>query len=155
SKTKITLEKRRTAIKELLITYAVEDQNMLIGLLKEKYDIDATQTAISRDLHSLGIVKKKSGNKIIYEMPSVDVQKEILQLAIKSVEHNESMIVVKTVPAMAAFVGDYLDECQDLGLLGNIAGENTIFIIPESTKSIAVICANVKKALYTKEVRDE
>ena len=65
--------------------------------------------------------------------------------------HNESTIIIKTLPGLAAFVGDFLDMHDKLGILGTIAGENTVFIAPQSTKNIATTFNEICKILYVKK----
>ena len=150
-KKSVKAQERHKVVLQVIEEHAVENQNMLISLLKEQHNIVATQAMISRDLRDLGIVKRKIDSKLIYDLPAINVSKEILQRAIVDIMHNESMIVVKTLAGLADFVGDYLDGCDDIGVMGTISGENTLFIVPETQKRIKSICANVKKALYIKE----
>lgn len=148
---KSTLQ-RRKAIKELITSQAVENQVMLVQLLKEKYDITSNQSIVSRDLQEMGISKKKYKDLMIYELQEVDPSKEILRLGILNIEHNEVMIVVTVLPGLAAFVGDYLDsEREELGVLGTMAGENMIFVAPTSIKIIEDVYKKVSLFLFFKK----
>jgi transcriptional regulator of arginine metabolism len=142
---------RQDALKQLLTSHEVEDQQTLIELMKRQYGIDASQAAISRDLRALGISKRKVKNKIIYEPSKLDPNKEILRLAVVDVQHNNNLIVIHTLPGLADFVGDYLDMHDDIGILGTIAGENTLFVAPKEIKDMKHIYNNICKFLYIKE----
>lgn len=129
-------EGRQKAIQELVKRIAISDQMQLVELLKEQYGIEANQAVVSRDLRKLGVVKKMVAGVICYEMPDVDVTAEILRLALVDIQYNEAMIVIKTHPGLAAFVGDCVDQYQDLEVMGCLAGENVLFITPKSIKHI-------------------
>ena len=62
--------------------------------------------------------------------------------------HNNSLIVVKTLPGFADVVGDFLDESKDLEILGTISGENTVFVAPKKEKDIKKVFAHICAALY-------
>ncbi len=127
---------RIDAIRHLVKTHKICDQLTLVTLLKSEFGIAANQTVVSRDLRKLNVVKCNRAGQLVYELPKKDVTEEILQLAIVDIIHNESMIVIKTQPALAAFVGDQIDACSDLPILGCLAGENAVFVTPESMSSI-------------------
>jgi len=127
---------RQNAIRELVKKMAISDQKQLIELLLEYYKIETNQAVVSRDLRKLGVVKKMINDALIYEMPDVDVTAEILRLALVDISHNESLIVIKTHPGLADFVGDCVDQHTDLEVLGCLAGENVVFVTPKSIKDI-------------------
>lgn len=140
---------RQDAIKRLIGTIPVSDQNELVELLFKKEGIDTNQAVVSRDLRQLGISKHKSGNKMLYKLPDVDPEREMLRLAVLDIAKNEYMVVVKCVPGMADFIGDYLDKYEEsLGVLGTISGENTIFITPVSVKNINLFYGKISETLF-------
>ncbi len=144
------IEIRQNALKELLKKEALSDQESIVQRLNNSYGISTNQASVSRDLHELGVVKKEVNGMLQYELPSTDVSCEILKLAIIDIVCNETMIVIFSMPGLAGFVGDFLDMQKDLDILGNIAGENTIFVVPKSIKTINATCEQVKRALYFK-----
>lgn len=129
-------KKRQDAIVDLLKKTAVSDQNQLVELLKKHYDIETNQAVVSRDLRKLGVVKQVINDILTYKLPQTDVKTEILRLALLDISYNEAMIVITTHPALAAFVGDYIDQHQGLEVLGSLAGENAVFVVPKSIKKI-------------------
>jgi len=48
-------------------------------------------------------VKKIRNDVLVYELPGIDIQTEILKLALVDIIHNEAMIVIKTQPGLADF----------------------------------------------------
>ncbi len=146
--------KRQHAIAQLIKTQPIEDQQSLITLIKERYGLETNQTVISRDLRAMGVVKRAVGDKLIYELEEIDASREILRLAVVAVEHNEALIMVKTLPGLASFVGDYLDMQENLEIMGTIAGENMLFVAPKSVKHIEKIYKKISTALYVKEINE-
>jgi len=141
---------RQKAIVQLIQSHAVEDQSTIKELLVQEYNLHTNQAAISRDLRNLGIFKKVRDKRLIYELPQVDTVTEILHYAIQSVRHNETTIVIHTAPGTAALVGDFLDQQDDLAILGTLAGENVVFITPQSIKNITQIFDQICERLKIK-----
>ena len=129
-------KERQEAIKELIKNSCISDQKQLAQLLTEKYGLQTNQTVISRDLRRLGATKKQVNGSLVYKLPEIDVNAELLKLALIDIDHNESMIVIKTHPGLADFVGDCIDDFAELGVLGCLSGENTVFVTPKSIKQI-------------------
>lgn len=142
---------RLDAIKELIKNRPIEDQGTLVQLIKDTYGIDTNQSIVSRDLRAMGVTKRAVGDKLIYELEEVDASREILRLAVVDIQHNESMIVIKTLPGLAAFVGDFLDMREELEILGTVAGENTLFVVPKKVKDMEKLFSEVCKVLYYKK----
>ena len=146
---------RQDAIKDLLGKELISDQNKLVERLLFVYGIATNQVTVSRDLRKLGVIKKQIKGEMFYELPSIDVQAEILTLALVSIEYNEAMIVIKTHPALADFVGDYLDQQADLSILGCLSGENVVFVVPKSIKEMEQVYLSVCKTLSFKQKKGE
>ena len=140
---KAILNSRKQAIKKLVQAYAIADQTELINLLEKQYGIITNQAVISRDLRSLGISKRLRGNVTVYDLPQIDVVSEIMHYAVKSIVHNEVMIIVNTLSGTADLVGDFLDTQVYLEILGTLAGENVVFVIPRSIKKIAELVEQI------------
>lgn len=141
---------RHYAIKELISGRTIESQQQLLALLKDEYQIETNQSIISRDLADLGVIKQKYKDKVIYELPHDDVNREILRLGVQSVVCNETMIVVNTLRGLPPFIGDYLDQKKDSGVLATLAGENVVFVVPTSIKNINAVYNNVCDVLFYK-----
>lgn len=145
------LSKRQSAIQELIKTHAIEDQARLLELLRSNYGIHTNQAAISRDLRSLEISKRSRGDTMVYELPQIDIVTEILHYAVRSITHNETLIVINTITGTAAFVGDFLDAQKDLAILGTLAGENVVFVTPRSIKDIETLVQQLSQRIKIKE----
>lgn len=145
---------RQKAIQELVKKIVISDQREVTALLKQYYAIEANQAVISRDFRKMGVVKKIVNGVLSYEMPDVDVSVEILRLALVDIDHNETMIVIKTHPGLADFVGDCIDQYEDLEVLGCLAGENVVFVAPKSIKNIHNIYEKVCEKFCFKKKKE-
>lgn len=116
----------------------------------EKRGFQLNQAMVSRVLHKLGAIKIVEGDRVVYRLPtelvSVTSKNSLNQLVLK-ISHNENLIVVQTVPGSAQLVARLLDQPKKLGILGTVAGDDTIFVAPESTKKIQQILASVTQVL--------
>lgn len=145
------VKKRHQAIKELIKSHHIEDQQMLIDLMEKEYGIETSQPIVSRDLRILNVIKRPiDANRTIYDLPETDVVEEILKLAVVKIMHNQSMIAVHTLPALADFVGDYLDAHGEIGIMATLAGENVVFVSPVDTNKIAELVIKLEKILHIK-----
>jgi len=147
---KEVLVQRKQAIERLIQVNAISDQAELIDLLEKQYGISTNQAVISRDLRSLGIIKRPRGDLLVYELPQIDVIGEIMHYAVKSIAHNEVMIVVNTLSGTADLIGDFLDAQTDLAILGTLAGENVVFVMPCSIKNIEKLAQQIAQRVKIK-----
>lgn len=139
---------RHQAIKSIIGAHKISDHQALLELLDKEYNIQTSQAVVSRDLRSLGVVKKSVNGQLIYDNVD-DPSKDLLRRAIVSIAHNEALIVISTLAGCAAFVGDYIDAHKHLGILGTLAGENVVFITPISTRDIERVCVSIKNLTHT------
>ncbi|MBS0655394.1 MAG: hypothetical protein JSR46_06445, partial [Verrucomicrobia bacterium] len=129
----------------------IADQMQLVKLLKERFSLETNQAAVSRDLRKLGVTKKEVNGVYIYALPVIDIRAEILRLAIIDIEHNETMIVITTLAGLADFVGDSIDQHQDIDILGCLSGENVVFVTPRSIKQLQATYQTICEKLHFKK----
>lgn len=141
---------RQQALTELISLHPIEDQTTLAHLLKEKYNIETNQSIVSRDLRELGVTKKIVDETSVYEINATNTTYELLIRSIIDIQHNESLIIIKTVPGLASFVGDFIDQQNIPQLLATLAGENVVFVAPKSIHSIAKTYVTICKVLHFK-----
>ena len=137
---------RLEILKELLQKGASSTQEEICEALKSR-KFDVTQSTVSRDLRRLGAVKviMKSG-ETSYKLPNTGILEPQLTLPmeissglkglLKDIQHNGSLIVIHTPPGSASMVAHHLDSVKPRGILGTIAGDDTIFVAPFSSKEI-------------------
>ena len=140
---------RHFAIKEVIGSKAVASQDELRHELKKK-GFDVTQATLSRDLRELGVGRVASGDGLQYVLqPAGEVQilRPLVGAQVLSISANESMIIVKTLPGSASVIGEYIDTLHDGSIIGTIAGDNTLLIIPQSQKKTSHVLRFLKEQL--------
>jgi transcriptional regulator of arginine metabolism len=139
---------RLEVLREMLREGTVSTQEEICEALKRK-KFDVTQSTVSRDLRRIGAIKTTSvAGEIIYRLSEdqfnapVSVSKGLHGLLL-AIDHNESLIVIHTSPGSASLVARHLDAIKPDGIIGTIAGDDTIFVaiaasrhIPNAIKSI-------------------
>lgn len=66
------------------------------------------------------------------------------------IDHNDALIVVKTSPGAAQLIARLLDSMGKAeGILGTIAGDDTIFITPVRNMQIEKLVKNVTQLFET------
>ncbi|MDR1687108.1 MAG: arginine repressor [Clostridiales bacterium] len=138
---------RREKILQLIAEHEIETQDELTSLLKYA-GFDSTQGTVSRDIRSLNITKVKAeSGKLIYAA-AIGANAEKLQKmsrvfadGVVSIARSSNIIVVKTLEGMAMAVAASIDTLGGDGILGTIAGDDTVFcVIGEAQHGQDIIC---------------
>lgn len=140
---------RLKILKELLEKGELSTQEELVLELKRK-NFEVTQSTISRDLRKLGVIKAidptgRTIYKLAIESTSLPVTQQGFNNLIVDVKHNGSLIVIHTSPGSASLVARQLDILKKEGLLGTIAGDDTVFVAPASVSKIESLMKSIKK----------
>lgn len=126
---------RLEALKKLLLEGKLSTQEELRERL-EKQDFSVNQSTISRDLRRLGAVRATDAlGRTVYRLPDVVEAAPATALSEMVVEiaTNGSLIVIRTAVGSAPLVARHLDRTRPKGILGTLAGDDTIFVAPSST----------------------
>ncbi len=137
---RIPKNKRHHVIVGLLAENTVTSQSQLLALLADA-GVDATQATVSRDLEELGAVRVR--------LPGVDGQvyaiAELPTNQVAPIEHlrrvlgewvvdlgtSGNLVVLRTPPGSAHVVASALDRTGLEGMLGTVAGDDTILVIAD------------------------
>jgi len=148
-------QQRHLAIKQILASRAITTQSELASAMR-KEGFKTTQATLSRDMKELGIawVYTPSGAKY---MLSPEQEEErlttLIGFEIEQIEANESMVVIKTLPGRAQGVAEIIDHLHLPSVLGTLAGDNTVFVLPRSIKKIKETISAIRSVLEkTKQV---
>lgn len=141
--------KRQNRIKEILNNKFISNhEDMLKLLLKE--EINITQATLSRDFAELGVIRTFTDSGTRYVLNLYESGKQIARLIgfeILNVEHNESMIIIRTLAGRAQGVAHYIDRLNRVEILGTVGGDDTVIVIPNSHKNVEKVVALIKNMM--------
>lgn len=135
---------RQQRIVEILMSTPVRSQTELLDLLGAD-GIEVTQATLSRDLVDVGAERVRVGKSLVYAVPgeggdrtvrpAADEDERSSRLASRcqellvSADHAGNLVVLRTPPGAASFLASALDHSSVEGVLGTIAGDDTIMVI--------------------------
>lgn len=127
--------RRHAKILELINEHSVDTQEELLRLLRED-GFDVTQATVSRDIKELRLVKTQTGSgRYRYTAPkdgSRDISSRFFSLFSEntlSVQNACNMVVIKSLTGMAQAVCAAMDSLHWDGIVGTLAGDDTIFVV--------------------------
>ena len=132
---------RQHRIARILEEQAVASQTQLVDLLAAE-GIVATQATVSRDLEDLGAVKvRTAGGETAYAIPEfaperiapLEQLKRVLAEWVADIQVSDPIVVVRTPPGCAHVVASALDRSALHGLIGTVAGDDTMFCVASSS----------------------
>lgn len=144
-------EIRQNKIKEIIENQDIETQDELLAeLSKEGFSV--TQATISRDIREMKLTKVSGdGGRqryVLIQNEDTDVMQkyhQVLSAGILNMDYAENLIVIRTVSGMAMAVAAALDNMKLPGLMGCIAGDDTIFCAVRNSRYCREIIAGIKK----------
>jgi transcriptional regulator of arginine metabolism len=131
---------RLLAIKDLITSQKISSQEELLGLLEDQ-GLNFTQATLSRDLKFLKVNKIADPEKgYIYKLPenhsaTNDYAESYAAQGFISLQFANSLAVVKTIPGYASSIASLIDRANTFEIVGTIAGDDTILIIPHDNVS--------------------
>jgi len=142
---------RRALIIELVRTRHVATQGDLRDLLRARGH-DVTQATLSRDLAKLqarrvslpsggtayeidGFVARTAGEPQIATMSSL----------VLGIREGAAIVVIHTRPGAAPAVAALLDQARLDSIIGSIAGDDTIFVVPERRVTAATLARALRR----------
>ncbi len=144
---------RQKLILELISRQNVGTQQQLLELLASR-GVRCTQATLSRDIHALNLVKLPCPGGVRYGVEPAsavgsDARKllNIARLASLSIDAAGNIIVIKTMPGLAHAVGSFADKLEEQGLVGTIAGNDTILLIIKDSASAQALCRDLRELL--------
>lgn len=129
---------RLQVITEILRSHVVASQEELLDLLAE-HDLHVTQATLSRDLKQLKVAKTPLPNGTYkYVLPAITktispqgtFNQSSANNGIFNLEFSGNLAVMKTKPGYASAIAWDIDNMGANEILGTIAGDDTILIIP-------------------------
>ncbi len=145
--------KRHSKILELISERDINTQEELLAYLKDA-GFDVTQATVSRDIKELRLVKTMvSDGKYRYASSVSDSNADIgtkyavFSQSTKSVDCAGNMVVVKCFNGMANAACAVLDAMNHEGVVGTLAGDDTIFVLMRDEKSATTLVGKIKELI--------
>ncbi len=140
---------RQLKIRDILQQNSVGNQHDLLQLLGDS-GMKVAQATLSRDCAELGIIRSKTDGN--YRLRSPDdnagsIIQGLVGIEVLAVNSNETVVIIKTLPGRAHGVGSYLDQLRSPLILGTIAGDDTVLLIPTSVENIPALKSYIHKNL--------
>jgi transcriptional regulator of arginine metabolism len=132
-----TKVQRQQTIAKLIAQREVTNQPQLVELLAAE-GISATQATVSRDLEDLGAVKVRvPGGATVYAVPEfapdrvapLEQLRRVMGEWVAEVSQSVNLVVLRTPPGCAHVVGSALDRSALDGLIGTVAGDDTLLCV--------------------------
>ena len=140
-----------SALKSLIRDQHLNTQQQLCKAMQD-LGFNINQSKVSRLLRRMNVVKcKDEDGNITYCLPKEPAppqSKTVVADLVLMVEANEFLLVIRTSPGAASVIARVLDYHKELlGLLGCLAGDDTIFATPKSGVSIESVQLAIEKLL--------
>ena len=127
------IQQRRKAILETVASKSISSQEELIGELRQN-GIEITQATLSRDLKALRISKILGGDYVVPASLTPKSVHSTIGDGILSIAFSGQMAVIKTHPGFASAIASLLDKHALPGVMGTIAGDDTVLIIMKADR---------------------
>lgn len=122
---------RQDEIRRVVRAERIRTQRDLVEHL-EAAGYVCTQATVSRDITEMGLRKLPEGVYVLAE--DLHLQRMISEL-VNSVVHTNQLVLIKAAPGTAPGVAAALDAAGVRGILGSIAGDDTVLVITEDEKT--------------------
>ena len=145
---------RQHRIARLLEEQVISSQVQLVELLATE-GLNLTQATVSRDLEELGAVKVRiPGGQMAYAIPELakdrvapeELLKKVLGEYLVEAAHSANLAVLRTPPGSAHVVASALDRAGFPGVLGTVAGDDTVLVVcppPEGGQHVSARLARL------------
>lgn len=145
---------RQAEILRLIETQEIETQEQMLECLRA-CGIKATQATISRDIRELNLVKQQNCGVSKYVVAQAKQPhhnfssrlRTIFKESVTSFDVAQNIVVVKTMPGLASAAGAALDGMGVEGLVGSLAGDDTVVLIMRTNNLAEEFCQELKTML--------
>lgn len=149
---------RQSKIIELINKNDIETQEELADLLT-KAGYNVTQATISRDIRELKLTKisvdEGKQKYIVLNNTETGLSEKfvrVLKDGFVSMDMAQNIIIVKTVSGMAMAVAAALDALHIHGIMGCIAGDDTVMCVIKTTEETVNVMEKLNKLINSKSL---
>jgi len=136
-----TKVQRQQTVMRLIGQHSVASQPQLVDLLATE-GIVATQATVSRDLEDVGAIKVRiPGGDTVYAIPEFeparlapeDHLRRVMGEWVAEIRRSGDLVVLRTPPGCAHVVASALDRSTIAGLIGTVAGDDTLLCVADES----------------------
>jgi len=143
---------RQEIILQIIAEKDIETQNQLMVALRE-HGVKSTQATLSRDIKEMRLVKELAPTgRYRYTSSARDEStgrderlRTIFRESVVSCDTAQNLIVIKTLPGLAMAASSALDGMNIPGLVGTVAGDDTVFLAMCDNKAAEALCTEIKE----------
>ena len=136
---------------EIISTTNVETQEQLLQELQHA-GFTSTQATISRDIKEMRIVKELSSFGTYRYTTSANEMSgsfssrlnTIFRECVVSFDYAQNILVIRTLPGLAAAAGSAIDSMNMSAVIGTLAGDDTVMVVMRDTNSAAAFCGEIR-----------
>jgi len=132
---------RQDAIKRIVRNERVKTQRALVDLLRAEGYV-CTQATVSRDITEMGLKKLPEGVYVLAE--DLHLQRMVSDL-VMDVRRTDNLVLVKASTGTAPGVAAALDAADIEGILGSVAGDDTILVITTGASEAELLVDTLDK----------
>ncbi len=141
---------RRRELRNLVATERIASQRELQELLSHK-GYDVTQATISRDLDAVGAERAKQDGAFVYAISGTSERTDEALSAlhgaidefVETIATSGPLIVMKVPPGAAQFVASRVDAALVDGVVGTIAGDDTILVVADDVAGAETVSRRI------------
>ncbi|PKM97621.1 MAG: arginine repressor [Elusimicrobia bacterium HGW-Elusimicrobia-3] len=137
----MTKTERLYCIRKIIAAGAVGSQEDLKRELARE-GCKVTQATLSRDLKDLGaswVPGPGGGRYSLSPQSGAAALRPFMGSNITDIAANETLILIRTLPGAAGTVAEYIDSQRLPEVLGTVAGDNTVLVIPSGIKRLPAL----------------
>ena len=142
---------RHEIILEIIKMSSIETQEMLREQLL-KHGIEVTQATLSRDIKELGLIKKQD-RYFVPQKSSAEIP-ALIRESVNSVDYALNTVVFKCHAGMAMAACAMFDKLGYSGVVGTLAGDDTIFMVMRSEKDAAAFVKEMQSVIFKSKKGD-
>ena len=140
-------EARRRLVRRVISSEVIHNQEQLRSLLID-HGFEVTQATVSRDLGAVGAVKVADGNSGRYTIAAADGPdrdqaladvRHVLDEFLVSLAVSDPLVVIRVPPGAAHLVASRLDRASIAGVLGTVAGDDTLLVVADAAVGAAAV----------------
>ncbi len=136
---------RRAMLRELLLNGPASTQKTLVDALGAQ-GLRVTQSSVSRDLRNLGAIKTGDGYELPNASDNADEIAAVAEFLRKITPAGPNLTVIKTAIGAAQRVALALDRSEWPEVVGNIGGDDTVFVASDTAAAQKILISKIERA---------